>query len=134
MRLFAELRELEILDLSFNNICDLRANLFSDLVELKQLYLQNNWLYTLSDMLFTRESELRVLFLQTNKISFVSPLAFTNLNKLTVLLLFNNNLPAGFDYRDIAKRLPNLKKYYYEHESSQLKDFLLYEKIQKYLD
>ena len=134
VRLFAELRELEILDLSFNNICDLRANVFSDLVELKQLYLQNNWLYTLSDMLFTRESELRVLFLQANKISFVSPLAFTNLNKLTVLLLFSNNLPAGFNYRDIATRLPNLKKYYYEHESSQLKDFLLYEKIHKYLD
>ncbi len=129
---FSTLRELNILDLSFNKISNLTCKSFSDLRKLKQLNLQGNCIASFEREHFKELRNLRVLLIHSNVVSFIENDTFVDLMELKVLTLFNNHLTKQFNHERIRKSLKKLKRFYYSHEQTKLKDLLVYEKIKKY--
>ena len=86
---FAGLRNLEILDLSKNNITDLSIVLYS-LPNLQYIFLNNNKITSINRFHFPPST--KVLFLQFNKIVAIGIDAFSELGQLQVVHLDNNRL------------------------------------------
>lgn len=85
------LRELRVLNLSFNNIQELPSSFFRNLVSLEEIYLSGNKLTTLPTEDLHRLTNLTVMFLNGNKLQ-VLPSELGELKSLTVLDVGSNLL------------------------------------------
>lgn len=112
------LMNLNVLDLSANNIENLSIHVFSGLKNLRELYMQRNRihfiadpafvglialyvirldgnnLHSLSPELFTDTKQLREIYVQNNSLNVLAPEIFTGLMHLTVLDLSKNQLTS----------------------------------------
>lgn len=89
------LTNLEILDLSCNNIVSLPMNMFKDVTDsVKQIYLQNNSISALSPGLFVNLYQLTLLDLSYNHLTsiWIDANTFTGLIRLVMLNLSNNKI------------------------------------------
>lgn len=94
-RPLAGLTNLEILDLSCNDIVSLPVNMFKDVAEsVRQIYLQNNSISALSPGLFVNLYQLNSLDLSCNQLTstWIDANTFTGLIRLVTLNLSNNKI------------------------------------------
>ncbi|GAB6024503.1 defense response [Chamberlinius hualienensis] len=105
---FRSLTNLKHLDLSFNHIGKLPADMFNSSKALRKLILSNNNISVLPANLFNGLIKLECLYLENNRLTTLTENVFNDLNKLQVLDLSNNQIsqiPIG-----IFIYLLNLKK------------------------
>jgi len=93
-RSFLNVKKLEILDLSCNNLTlDFNRDLFSCLYHLSYLNLSNNQIERIDDRLFSKLFNLIILDLSYNQLKVISNYSFKNVNLLTFLdISFNFDL------------------------------------------
>lgn len=91
-RVFEGLFSLEILNLENNNLRNVPSESLINLLSLKTLLLQENDLSQLSPSSFPKLSSLQILNLTGNQISIIQDGSFFNLTQLKVLLLRRNKL------------------------------------------
>lgn len=89
---------LEILDLSGNNVEYLQYNQFLNFTKLKYLNLSNNSIYDLHRMCFNGLNSLEELNLSFNKLHALPFQVFDNLKNLTKLDLSHNNMVTFLDH------------------------------------
>lgn len=89
---FADLKNLQILDLSFNKFASLPETLFAGLTNLKRLDLDKNQLLTLPEGIFTGLTKLEHLHLNYNELSALPEKVFAELASLKKLHLYYNQL------------------------------------------
>lgn len=88
---FKNMKNLEYLTLSYNQIAAIEANAFRDLVNVNDLKLGNNMIETLDEKLFATMIKLQELDLNHNKIKFLAPATFKiPYGELNVLDLSSN--------------------------------------------
>ncbi|XP_029345651.1 peroxidasin homolog isoform X12 [Acyrthosiphon pisum] len=109
----AHLTELETLNLSNNNISELKHGAFANLSKLQSLMLSNNNISELKHGGFANLSELQILYLDNNKIENIETGAFNNLTSLKVLHLDYNNIHK-LDL-EMFKGLRKLDKLFLDH-------------------
>ena len=103
-----DLRAVVKLDLSGQNITQLKANDFSNLTSLQKLWLSNNELKSLPEGVFSGLTSLQELYLGNNDLESLPEGLFSGLTSLQELYLGNNelkSLPEG-----IFSRLTSLKR------------------------
>lgn len=91
-KVFSHLTKVTNLDISFNNIKDMDADLFSKMKSLKNLFLNNNNLEKLGENAFDGNPELVSLNLRRNFIQFLEPATFSGLKKLKEFSIEENKL------------------------------------------
>lgn len=105
-----EIKDLEILILSSNQITRLSPGIFKQLVSLKRLYLNNNKLTVIDADTFSGLVNLTELSLGRNKVVSVDRTAFAGLPSLERLILsYNHLVNASFSLRTLAPRVVNLQ-------------------------
>ena len=105
-----DLPDLEILDLSNNQISILEPSLFRNLPRLKRLILSNNQISVLPPGIFNNLN-LEILFLDHNQISVLPPNIFNNLEYSLKTLFLNHNLITVLQ-PNIFNNLLRLKEIY----------------------
>uniref|UniRef100_A0A7E4V7N8 LRRCT domain-containing protein n=1 Tax=Panagrellus redivivus TaxID=6233 RepID=A0A7E4V7N8_PANRE len=107
--LLKETVNLEVLDLSHNNLVALPNATFYALKRMQRLNLQNNQLTTIPDGVFSQMKELHTLDLSNNKITNITKDSFRGLESLEVLRLSGNTLtnihPEAFTPLKSLKKL-----------------------------
>ncbi|XP_072367350.1 toll-like receptor 2 [Scyliorhinus torazame] len=96
----------EMLDLSHNNITIIQQQSFHNFIKLKALFLQFNRITVIEPGSFAKNSELRYLDLSNNFLSDISGLPFNHLLSLTHLDITNNM----FDTADFGAEINKLQK------------------------
>lgn len=74
---FKDMRSVQHVDLSFNNIATIERGAFDDLVSLKKLDLHFNMIETLEENLFIKLASLETLYIDKNKIKYLTPTTFS---------------------------------------------------------
>lgn len=74
---FKDMRKVQHLDLSFNNIATIEHGSFDDLVLMKRLSLHFNMIETLDESVFAKLVSLELLYIDQNKIKYLSPATFS---------------------------------------------------------
>lgn len=105
---FATLKYLLILKLDSNHISMLDDGSFDGLLSLQHLNLTNNKLIALPPELFNSTKDLRQLYVSHNTISVLAPGLFENLNKLQILDLSYNELTSSWVNRETLQGLAEL--------------------------
>ncbi|XP_011305455.1 leucine-rich repeat-containing protein 15-like [Fopius arisanus] len=96
-RTFAKFRQLELLDLSDNNLEILRNGTFEGLDELQKLWVFNNSVNNVEPETFSNLKNLRLLDLRLNRLETLSRGMFDGLSKLERLELFGNPITTITD-------------------------------------
>ncbi|KAJ6647275.1 Toll-like receptor 7 [Pseudolycoriella hygida] len=95
------------LDLEYNNIESIAADLFSDLKRLEDIYLSYNQLKNIESNAFYGLDNLHRIELSNNSLTAITTNMFCGLNNLMELILNNNRIEL---IEDEALNLPKLKK------------------------
>ncbi|XP_048458362.1 toll-like receptor 2 [Rhincodon typus] len=98
--------DVEVLDLSYNNITMIQQQNFQNLNKLRKLFLQFNHITAIEPGSFAKNSELRYLDLSNNLLQDISVLPFNHLQSLTHLDITNNM----FDTADFGAEINKLQK------------------------
>ncbi|XP_012159576.1 slit homolog 3 protein isoform X2 [Ceratitis capitata] len=81
-----------IIDLSQNNITELRTGDFANITKVREINLSGNQLSSISKEIFAGLSHLQRLWLNDNKIKHIEPDTFSGINDLSELDLSNNSI------------------------------------------
>ncbi len=111
---FSGLSDLQLLDLSENQLSTLPTSVFSNLDDMQTLYLSGNELNTLTPGIFSGLSNLQLLDLSENRLSTLSPDVFSGLGNLRLLDLAENQLNSTLSPR-LFSSLDNLQNLYLFH-------------------
>lgn len=105
---FKDMKNLEVLILSSNEIVTIDAEAFKDLIKLKWLSLNYNFIHTIDKKIFATMANLIDLDLKGNKIKFLNPTAFeaTGVKPFSVDLKEN----VCINHLYLPKELANLEK------------------------
>ena len=107
--MFAQLKNLLELDLSFNRLKKIEQGTFNYMASLRELKLGNNQLEAIPHGLFAFMEELQVLSLENNKLAKIDSTNFTSFKKLIELYLNKNKL-TSFPKGSLAPFLHSLTK------------------------
>lgn len=88
---FESLTQLQVLDISFNKLTEIRDDFFSKLTSLKEIYLNNNLIHSIGQESFVFAINLQTIDLSFNKLSSLSKV-FEKTLKLMTLKLDNNRI------------------------------------------
>ncbi|XP_067892569.1 toll-like receptor 2 [Heterodontus francisci] len=98
--------DIEMLDLSYNNVTIIQHQSFQNLTKLKKLFLQFNHITVIEPGSFAKNSELQYLDLSNNFLHDISVLPFNHFQSLTHLDITNNM----FDTADFGAEINKLQK------------------------
>ena len=111
------LAQVQVLDLRYNQLQELPANIFSGLHNLHVLYLSNNQLQMLPNNIFSSLPNLRILDLSANRLRVLQSGIFRGLNYLSLLFLNRNKLQELS--ADIFNGLTNLSLLFLDYNQLQ---------------
>lgn len=92
--IFETATNLQVLNLSFNNLTHLNRNIFDSMTNLSELYLNNNKIWVLKNFTFGKLKNLKILRLQYNEMTEIDKNQFLGLDNLKELYLAFNNLTS----------------------------------------
>ena len=93
----SDLKQLKVLDLSYNQMSKLETSIFGALSSLQVLNLAHNQFHIISNGVFAFQSRLQILSLSHNKIENLEKDAFVGLTSLTSLSLDHNQIRNLFE-------------------------------------
>jgi Leucine-rich repeat (LRR) protein len=95
---FDDLVNLETIDISYNNLTEIKKDLFAKLNKIKRFNLSNNKLTTVNDSkLFENKTNINYIDFSANNLGLVDANVFRNLSSLVHLSLMSNRL-VKLDY------------------------------------
>ena len=92
--IFETTTNLQVLNLSFNNLTYLNRNVFDSMTNLSELYLNNNKISVLKNFTFSKLKNLKILKLYYNEMTEIDKNQFLGLDNLMELYLAFNNLTS----------------------------------------
>ena len=103
--IFSGLKQLQVVDLSYNCLENLPDITFQDNHKLEVILLNNNNLEKLERNFFSHLKQLKIIRLSMNNLTFIHPNTFTGLNNLRSIHIYGNQIPCSCSFLRISKNL-----------------------------